>query len=216
MNTTKLRDIAHARTGDKGDVSNISIVAFHIDDYARLAELLTVERVTAHFAELMLYEVHDPAAYLTPDVSADFTHAGFESIARDEVRVQGAGGHARPETLKVSVGFLDGWIGEGQMSYGGPGALARGLLAKDIVLKRLALTGVACEDIQAELIGVSALHGSHLGARAEGEPWEVRLRVAARCVDKSDADRRTDLCLHLRVFPGTARRATPRPGPRQS
>ncbi|MCF5651762.1 acyclic terpene utilization AtuA family protein [Pseudomonas syringae] len=144
---------------------------------------------TATCTEQMLYEVHDPAAYLTPDVSADFTHAGFESIARDEVRVQGAGGHARPETLKVSVGFLDGWIGEGQMSYGGPGALARGLLAKDIVLKRLALTGVACEDIQAELIGVSALHGIHLGARAEGEPWEVRLRVAARCVDKSDAVR---------------------------
>ncbi|QQQ52886.1 DUF1446 domain-containing protein [Pseudomonas syringae] len=144
---------------------------------------------TATCTEQMLYEVHDPAAYLTPDVSADFTHAGFESIARDEVRVQGADGHARPETLKVSVGFLDGWIGEGQMSYGGPGALARGLLAKDIVLKRLALTGVACEDIRAELIGVSALHGSNLGARAEGEPWEVRLRVAARCEDKNDAVR---------------------------
>ncbi|EKG40717.1 acyclic terpene utilization AtuA family protein [Pseudomonas syringae] len=144
---------------------------------------------TATCTEQMLYEVHDPAAYLTPDVSADFTHAGFESIARDEVRVQGADGRARPETLKVSVGFLDGWIGEGQMSYGGPGALARGLLAKDIVLKRLALTGVACEDIRAELIGVSALHGSNLGARAEGEPWEVRLRVAARCEDKNDAVR---------------------------
>lgn len=144
---------------------------------------------TATCTEQMLYEVHDPAAYLTPDVSADFTHAAFESIARDEVRVQGADGHARPETLKVSVGFLDGWIGEGQMSYGGPGALARGQLAKDIVLKRLALTGVACEDIRAELIGVNALHGSHLGTRAEGEPWEVRLRVAARCVDKSDAVR---------------------------
>ncbi|WP_046269351.1 acyclic terpene utilization AtuA family protein [Pseudomonas syringae] len=144
---------------------------------------------TATCTEQMLYEVHDPAAYLTPDVSADFTHAAFDSIARDEVRVQGADGRARPETLKVSVGFLDGWIGEGQMSYGGPGALARGQLAKDIVLKRLALTGVACEDIRAELIGVSALHGSNLGARAEGEPWEVRLRVAARCEDKNDAVR---------------------------
>lgn len=144
---------------------------------------------TATCTEQMLYEVHDPAAYLTPDVSADFTHAAFESIARNQVRVQGADGHARPETLKVSVGFLDGWIGEGQMSYGGPGALARGQLAKDIVLKRLALTGVACEDIRAELIGVNALHGNHLGARAEGEPWEVRLRVAARCVDKNDAVR---------------------------
>ncbi|CZT29025.1 DUF1446 domain-containing protein [Pseudomonas syringae pv. syringae] len=144
---------------------------------------------TATCTEQMLYEVHDPAAYLTPDVSADFTDAAFESVARDEVRVQGADGHARPATLKVSVGFLDGWIGEGQMSYGGPGALARGQLAKDIVLKRLALTGVVCEDIRAELIGVNALHGSHLGARAEGEPWEVRLRVAARCVDKNDAIR---------------------------
>ncbi|MBI6666663.1 ABC transporter substrate-binding protein [Pseudomonas syringae] len=144
---------------------------------------------TATCTEQMLYEVHDPAAYLTPDVSADFTDAAFESVARDEVRVQGADGHARPATLKVSVGFLDGWIGEGQMSYGGPGALARGQLAKDIVLKRLALTGVVCEDIRAELIGVNALHGGHLGARAEGEPWEVRLRVAARCVDKNDAIR---------------------------
>ncbi|PBQ19935.1 ABC transporter substrate-binding protein [Pseudomonas congelans] len=144
---------------------------------------------TATCTEQMLYEVHDPAAYLTPDVSADFTHAAFESIARDKVRVQGADGHARPETLKVSVGFLDGWIGEGQMSYGGPGALARGQLAKNIVLKRLALTGVACEDIRAELIGVNALHGSQLGARAEGEPWEVRLRVAARCLEKNDAVR---------------------------
>ncbi|MDU8418432.1 hypothetical protein ALQ78_01294 [Pseudomonas syringae pv. aptata] len=144
---------------------------------------------TATCTEQMLYEVHDPAAYLTPDVSADFTDAAFESVARDEVRVQGADGHGRPATLKVSVGFLDGWIGEGQMSYGGPGALARGQLAKDIVLKRLALTGVVCEDIRAELIGVNALHGGHLGARAEGEPWEVRLRVAARCVDKNDAIR---------------------------
>ncbi|MNI56161.1 hypothetical protein D3C73_1111510 [compost metagenome] len=75
------------------------------------------------------------------------------------------------------------------MSYGGPGAVARGQLAREIVLKRLKLTGVVCDEIRAELIGVNALHGSDLGKRAEGEPWEVRLRVAARCVDKDDAVR---------------------------
>lgn len=144
---------------------------------------------TATCTEQMLYEVHDPRAYLTPDVSADFSNATFESLAKDEVGVKGAGGHARPETLKVSVGFHDGWIGEGQMSYGGPGAVARGQLAREIVLKRLKLTGVVCDEIRAELIGVNALHGSDLGKRAEGEPWEVRLRVAARCVDKDDAVR---------------------------
>jgi len=91
--------------------------------------------------------------------------------------------------LKVSVGFLDGWIGEGQMSYGGPGAVARGRLAEAIVRKRLQLTGVACDDIRSELIGVSALHGDDLAQRAQGEPWEVRLRVAARCATKNDAVR---------------------------
>lgn len=144
---------------------------------------------SATCTEQLLYEVHDPAAYLTPDVSADFTQVAFQATAQDHVRVQGADGHARPEALKVSVGFLDGWIGEGQMSYGGPGAVARGRLAEDIVRKRLQMTGVACDDIRTELIGVSALHGNDLGQRAAGEPWEVRLRVAARCASKSDAVR---------------------------
>ncbi|WP_407310199.1 acyclic terpene utilization AtuA family protein [Pseudomonas sp. nanlin1] len=144
---------------------------------------------TATCTEQMLYEVHDPAAYLTPDVSADFSRATFAGLGTDEVRVQGANGHPRPDTLKVSVGFLDGWIGEGQMSYGGPGAAARGQLAQDIVLKRLQLTEVACEEIRAELIGMNALHGSDLSGRAAGEPWEVRLRVAARCPDQQTAVR---------------------------
>ncbi|MDZ5601989.1 acyclic terpene utilization AtuA family protein [Pseudomonas sp. RP23018S] len=144
---------------------------------------------TATCTEQLLYEVHDPAAYLTPDVSADFTQVTFQATAPDHVRLQGADGHARPEALKVSVGFLDGWIGEGQMSYGGPGAVARARLAEEIVRTRLQLTGVACDDIRTELIGVSALHGNDLGQRAAGEPWEVRLRVAARCASKSDAVR---------------------------
>lgn len=144
---------------------------------------------TATCTEQMIYEVHDPAAYLTPDVSADFSQVSFASSGINEVRVQGADGRARPESFKVSVGFLDGWIGEGQMSYGGPGAQARGRLARDIVLKRLNLTGVVCDEIRAELIGVDALHGNELGSRAESEPWEVRLRVAARCADRSEAIR---------------------------
>lgn len=144
---------------------------------------------TATCTEQMLYEVHDPAAYLTPDVSADFTGVAFDLDGRDRVRVRGAAGQPRPETLKVSVGYLDGWIGEGQMSYGGPGALARARLAREVVLERLRLTGVQCEEVRAELIGVDALHGAELGGRADGEPWEVRLRVAARCQDKTEAVR---------------------------
>jgi hypothetical protein len=144
---------------------------------------------TATCTEQMIYEVHDPAAYLTPDVTADFSGVSFNLVAPNEVRAEGAGGRPRPPTLKVSVGYLDGWIGEGQISYGGPGALARAQLARDVVLERLQLIGVVCDDVRAELIGVDALHGNALGSRAAAEPWEVRLRIAARCADKADAVR---------------------------
>ncbi|WP_163035309.1 acyclic terpene utilization AtuA family protein, partial [Pseudomonas viridiflava] len=126
---------------------------------------------TATCTEQLIYEVHDPAAYLTPDVSADFSGVSFHADAENRVQVAGADGRARPETLKVSVGYLDGWIGEGQISYGGPGALARAQLAREVVLERLRLTGVIVEDLRAELIGVDALHGSELGSRATAEPW---------------------------------------------
>lgn len=142
-----------------------------------------VSRATC--AEQLIYEVHDPAAYLTPDVTADFSQVGFVEEGVDRVRAQGAEGRARPEQLKVSVGYLDGWIGEGQMSYGGPGAVARAQLARDIVLKRLELIGVQMQDVRAELIGLDSLHGP----RSAIEPWEVRLRVAARCEERSEAVR---------------------------
>lgn len=142
-----------------------------------------VSRATC--TEQLIYEVHDPAAYLTPDVTADFSQVDFVEEAVDRVRAQGAAGRARPEQLKVSVGYLDGWIGEGQMSYGGPGAVARAQLARDVVLKRLALTGVKMQDVRAELIGMDSLHGP----RSSVEPWEVRLRVAARCEERGEAVR---------------------------
>ncbi|KRP60479.1 acyclic terpene utilization AtuA family protein [Pseudomonas trivialis] len=135
--------------------------------------------------EQLIYEVHDPAAYLTPDVTADFSRVTFTQESTDRVRAKGATGRVRPEQVKVSVGYLDGWIGEGQISYGGPGAVARAQLARDIVLKRLALTGVEMQEVRAELIGMDALHGP----RSSVEPWEVRLRVAARCDERSDAVR---------------------------
>jgi hypothetical protein len=142
-----------------------------------------VSRATC--TEQLIYEVHDPAAYLTPDVTADFSCVSFVEESVDRVRAQGAAGRARPERLKVSVGYLDGWIGEGQMSYGGPGAVARAQLAREVVLKRLELMGVKMQDVRAELIGMDSLHGP----RSSVEPWEVRLRVAARCEERSEAVR---------------------------
>jgi hypothetical protein len=137
--------------------------------------------------EQLLYEIHDPAAYVTPDVVADFSGVRVTDLGGDRVRVEGAGGSTRPTTLKVSVGQMDGWIGEGQISYAGEGAVARGRLAASIVTERLTLIGVTPLDLRSDLIGLNALHGDR-GGRS-GEPSEVRLRVAARTATPEDARR---------------------------
>lgn len=138
--------------------------------------------------EQLLYEIHDPARYYQPDVVADFTQVRVAQEAKDRVRVTGGRGAARTGTLKVSVGYIDGYIGEGQISYGGPNAVARARLALDIVRERLAITGVDTSELRLDLIGVNALYGDSLAASHE-EPYEVRLRVAGRVSSMDEAAR---------------------------
>ena len=133
---------------------------------------------TATCKEQLLYEIHDPSAYLTPDTRADFSRVRITDAGPDRVAVDGATGWPRPESLKVSVGCLDGYIGEGQISYAGAGAVDRARLAGAIVAERLRRMGVPADDIRTDLIGVDALHGARISGH--GSPYEVRLRVAAR------------------------------------
>jgi len=142
--------------------------------------------------EQLLYEVHDPRQYIQPDVVADFSQVSLEEIAPDRVRVSGGRGSKRTGTLKVSVGYVDSFIGEGQISYAGPGALARGRLALEIVRERLKLTGVAASELRFELIGVDSLHGAQVSARAQESykgPYEVRVRVTGRTESLCEAVR---------------------------
>jgi len=128
--------------------------------------------------EQLLYEIHDPAAYVTPDVVADFSGVRIQETGPDRVSVDGATGRRRPDTLKVSLACRDGFIGEGQISYAGTGAVARAQLAADIIVDRLTRAAIAPSEIRCDLIGLSSLHGSRLAA--DSPPYEVRLRVAAR------------------------------------
>ncbi|HEY3696381.1 acyclic terpene utilization AtuA family protein [Phenylobacterium sp.] len=130
--------------------------------------------------EQLLYEILDPAAYLQPDVTADFTDVHFEEIGPDRVAVSGGGGRRRPAMLKVSIGYGDGFIGEGQISYAGPGAAARGRLALEIVRERLALTGVETQELSLSLIGIDAVDRRGADPAAEAGAREVRARVAGR------------------------------------
>ncbi len=155
------------------DVPDLARLGFPIGEVGEDGSLVVTKvagsggAVTARTCkEQLLYEVHDPARYLQPDVAADFSQVRIEEIAADRVRVSGGRGARRPDTLKVSVGYVDGYIGEGQISYAGPGALARGRLALEIVRERLKLTGVAASELRFDLIGVDSLHGAGVvGAR---------------------------------------------------
>jgi len=138
--------------------------------------------------EQLLYEIHNPAAYFTPDVIADFSQVTITEVGPDRVAISGGKGRARPATLKTTLGYIDSYVGEGQISYAGPGAQARGQLALDIVRERLALTGVQTDEVRYDLIGVNAIHGAQLSAAAN-EPYEVRARVAGRTASLREAVR---------------------------
>ena len=142
-------------------------------------------------AEQLLYEVHDPAAYLTPDVTADISNAEIVELGKDRVRVDGITGHKRPDTLKVTVCYDGGYIAEGEISYYGPNALARARLAADVVKKR-SPKGIR---IRCDIIGVLSVLADDGGSAFNdidsfGEPTrDVRLRVAFAGNDKALVER---------------------------
>lgn len=177
------------------DVPNLARLGFPIGDVSAdgTVEIGKVAhaggRVTeATCKEQLLYEIHDPSRYLQPDVVADFSEVQVSQHAHDCVRVSGGRGLAHTDTLKVSVAYVDGFIGEGQISYGGPGAVERAKLALEIVRERLALTKVDTRELRFDLIGVNALYGDTAHAE-RGEPYEVRVRVAGRTACAEEAIR---------------------------
>jgi hypothetical protein len=134
--------------------------------------------------EQLLYEIQDPSAYYTPDVVADFSRVSLEEIGPNRVRVFGGAGQMRPPTSKVSVGYRDGYIGEGQISYAGPNAVARAELARSILAERLACYPFS--ELRFDLIGLNSIHGSRLSQYAP-IPYEVRLRAVGRAVSNTTA-----------------------------
>jgi hypothetical protein len=139
--------------------------------------------------EQLLYELHDPAAYLTPDVVADITQAEVAQVGKDRVRLSGVRGHPRPPTLKSNVFFDGGWFGEGEISYAGPGAEARARLSMQVMQERMG----KLLKMRFDLIGVVSIladdTGRLLGQTPVGNATDVRLRVAGAHHDLAIIDR---------------------------
>ena len=157
-----------------------------------------VSRATV--TEQILYEMHDPAAYLTPDVTLDVTGVTLEEAGKDRIRVLGARGKPPPETLKATLSADGGWLGEAELIYAGPNALARAKLAAEILRRRCARKGVE-DRLRIEIVGAGAVFDSDAGDRntnaqapADGE---YRLRTAIRSFDKQAAQYVNDEVLSL-------------------
>ena len=159
-----------------------------------------VNRATV--TEQLLYEVHDPQAYLTPDVIVDITSVELEELDDNRVRVTGARGAAPPSTLKVTVSVDGGWLAEAEISYAGINALARAQLAADTVKGRLKSLSIA-QPCRIELLGTGAVHDNDQSARVTQSNQqfslhgEFRVRVAFRCNDQNTAQRVADEVLAL-------------------
>ena len=132
--------------------------------------------------EQLLYEVHDPAAYLTPDVVADLSEAEVHQVGPDAVRLSGVRGHAHNGHYKVNVCHASGWLAEGEISYAGPRALERARLAGEVLRERLG--GEAAGDLRLDWIGVASVLGDDAGRWRDAQPasaaapQDVRLRAA--------------------------------------
>jgi len=153
-----------------------SAVITKLGDAGGMVSLATVK-------EQLLYEVHDPRHYLTPDVTADFSTARLAESERDRVRVSDAGGTERPRQLKVTVGFDGGVLGEAGVSYAGINAAARARLARDILVERFDRVDGVKGNYRIDLIGLSSLHAT-AGVEQPETARDVRVRVALRSMDR--------------------------------
>ena len=178
--------------GDRKTVPDLARLGFPLAEVASDASAVLTKvagsggRVSlASCKEQLLYEILDPAAYYQADVVADFRSVTLKEVGPDRIAVGGGGGGPAPDTLKVSIGYADGFIGEGQISYAGPGAVDRARMAAEVVQERFALTGLALDEARYDLIGVDSVDRTGRG----DSPREVRLRVAGRASTQAVAAR---------------------------
>lgn len=168
--------------------------------------------------EQLLYELHDPTAYLTPDVTMDISGVTLDQQGKDRVALRGVHGHARPEKLKVTACYEGSWLGEGEVSVAGPNALARARATADVLLQRVKQRGLA-RRARADLIGVSSVLDSDDGTLWRGydgpEPPDIRIRLAVESTTRDDADQAARevlamLCCGTAGTSGARWRVTPR------
>lgn len=130
--------------------------------------------------EQMLYEIGDPAAYLLPDVVADFTQVRIEQAGEHRVRVHGARGHAPTASYKVSATYVDGFKTAAQLTIVGFDAVAKAKRTGEAILARTSALFSQYgfgpySGTQLEVLGAESCYGPHAQAL---QTREAVLRLA--------------------------------------
>ena len=147
--------------------------------------LVTIETVTSQ----LVYEMGDPAHYITPDCIADFTSIQLEQESENRVRVSGIKGKPATDTFKVSVSYHSGYKIVSQLTVAGPDAVDKAQLCADVVFDRVALDGYEFSEDErfVEIVGTNVCHAGI--ASPPAEPAEVVLRIGAKGDDKKKLNR---------------------------
>jgi len=161
---------------------------FDITKHAGTGGRITVAGVT----EQLVYEMGDPAEYITPDCIADFTTIRLAQAGKDRVRVSGIRGRPATDKLKVSIAYAYGYKAVGTLVYAWPDAYQKASAADRVVRQRLKDLGLQFEAILTEFVGADATHGRLALERAPlDELPEVQLRIGVRASDQAAVDRFT-------------------------
>lgn len=160
--------------------------SFHVTKHGGTGGTVTTQSVT----EQLLYEMGDPAAYITPDCVADFTSIHLEQAGKDRVKVFGIRGKPATEFLKVSIAYRFGFKAVGTLVYSWPDAYAKAREADRVLRARLDRLGLRYDEILTEFVGVNATHGALAGEPAR-DIAEVQLRVGVRSSEKPVVERFT-------------------------
>ena len=138
--------------------------------------------------EQILYEMGDPATYVTPDVTADFTTIRLTGEGPGRVGVHGVRGGPPTPFLKVSIACTAGYKAVGTLVYGWPDAAEKARAAAAILRRRLDRLDLAFDRVLVELVGWDSTHGPLAGQPPRDLP-EVQLRVAVRSHDRGAVER---------------------------
>lgn len=138
--------------------------------------------------EQLLYEVHDPRNYVSPDVVLDMGSLRLDDLGSDRVRVTGARGKPRPDKLKIVGGYHDGWMGQATFGYSWPHAYRKAERTATIIKDMLREQNMAYDDMRVEYLGYDSILGPLADPAQRDNLNEVYLRMALRSQDKRVAD----------------------------